>query len=87
MVCNTNLSLFSQNSECFLDVSANIIDYFTKPFCCYTIIGGFNMEPINSILKDFSDSNSFCNLVKRQAGFKGKGSLTDLILKTRKSFL
>ena len=56
-------------------------DYFRKPFDNYVTIGDFNMEPNNTTLKHFLDSNG---LVKYQTCFKGKGSLIDGFLADRK---
>ena len=42
------------------------------------------MEPTDSALIEFLDSNSFTNLIKRNTCFKGKGSCIDLILTNRK---
>ena len=73
----------SQNSEFFLNSLTNIIDHFTKLFDNY-IIGDFNLEPSNTTLKHFMDSNGLYNLIKGHTCFKGKGSLIDLILTNRK---
>ena len=48
------------------------------------MLGDFNLEPIDSALLGFSDSNSLTNLIKKNACFKGKGSCIDLILTNRK---
>ena len=53
----------SQNSEFFLNSSINIIDHFTKLFDNYIIIGDFNLEPSNTTLKHFLDSNGLYNLI------------------------
>ena len=55
--------------------------YFRKLFDNYVTIGDFNMEPNNTTLKHFLDSNG---LVKYQTCFKGKGSLIDGFLADRK---
>ena len=74
----------SQNSEFFLNSLTSIIDHFTKLFDNYIIIGDFNLEPSDTTLKHFLDSNGLHNLIKEHTCFKGKGSLTDLILTNRK---
>ena len=55
-----------------------------KLFDNYIIIGDFNLEPSNTTLKHFPDSNGLYNLIKGHTCFKGKGSLIDLILTNRK---
>ena len=74
----------SQNSEFFLNSLTSTIYHFTKLFDNYVIIGDFNLEPSNTTLKPFLDSNWLHYLVKGHTGFKGKGSLIDLILTNRK---
>lgn len=80
------LRLCSQKSECFLSVSTNIY-YFTKLSNCCTVIGVFNMEPSNTILKHFLDSSGLYYLVKRKASIKYKGSSIDRIQTDRNYFL
>ena len=55
-----------------------------KLFDNYIITGYFNLDPSNTTLKHFVDSNGLNNLIKGHACFKGKGSLIDLILTNRK---
>ena len=74
----------SQNREFLLNSLANIIDHFTKRFDNYIIIGDFNLEPSNTTLKYFLDSNGLHYLIKGHTCFQGKGSLIDLILTNRK---
>ena len=52
------------------------------------ILGDFNMQPTNQILKAFLEDNSFVNLIKSNTCFKSKpGSCIDLILTNKsKSF-
>ena len=73
----------SKNSEFFLNSLTSIIDHFAKLFDNYIIIGNFNLEPSNTALKNFLDSNGLYNLIKEHL-IKGKGSLIDLILTNRK---
>ena len=74
----------SQNSEYFLNSLTSIIDRFTNFFDNCIIIGDFNLEPSDTTLKHFLDSNGLHNLIKGHTCFKGKGSLIDLILTNRK---
>ena len=57
-----------QNSEFFVNVLTNI-DHFRNPFDNHIIMGDFNMEPNQTILKQFLDSNILNNLDKGQTWF------------------
>ena len=61
-----------------------VFNKFTKLFDNYIINDDFNFEPSNTTLKGFLDSNMLYNLIKGYTCFKGKSSLTDLILTNRK---
>ena len=74
----------SQNSEYFLNSLTKIIDYFANTYDNHLILGDFNLEPTDSALMGFLDSNSLTNLIKTNTCFKGKGSCIDLILTNRK---
>ena len=74
----------SQNSEYFLNSLTKIIDYFANIYDNHLILGDFNLEPTDSALMGFLDSNSLTNLIKTNTCFKGKGSCIDLILTNRK---
>ena len=73
----------SQNNKYFLNSLTKIIDYFTNTYDNHLIIGDFNLEPTDSALMGFLDSNSLTNLIKANTCFKGKGSCIDLILTNR----
>ena len=73
-----------QNSEYFLNSLTKIIDYFASTYDNHLILGDFNLEPTDSALMGFFDSNSLTNLIKTNACFKGKGYCIDLILTNRK---
>ena len=73
-----------QNSEYFLNSLTKITDYFASTYDNHLILGDFNLEPTDSALMGFFDSNSLTNLIKTNACFKGKGSYIDLILTNRK---
>ena len=74
----------SQNSEYFLNSLTKIIDYFANTYDNYLIMGDFNLEPSDSALMGFLNSNNLTNLIKTNTCFKGKGSCIDLILTNRK---
>ena len=46
----------------------------------HLIMGGFNLEPNDSCMKSFLNSNTFTNLIKTNTCFKGAGWCIDLIL-------
>ena len=75
----------SRNSEYFLNSLTKIIDYFANTYDNHLILGDFNLEPTDSALMEFLDSNSLTNLIKTNTCFKGKDSCIDLILTNRKS--
>ena len=74
----------SQNSEYFLNSLTKNINYFANTYDNHLILGDFNLEPTDSALMGFLDSNSLTNLIKTNTCFKGKGSCIDLILTNRK---
>ena len=74
----------SQDSGFFIHSLTEIIDHFATKYDNHLIIGDFNMEPNNRMLKSFLDSNNLTNLIKTNTCFKGKGSSIDLILTNRK---
>ena len=53
-----------QNSEYFLNSLTKIIDYFANSYDNHLILGDFNLEPTDSALMGFLDSNSLTNLIK-----------------------
>ena len=74
----------SQNSEYFLNSLTKIINFFANTYDNHLILGDYNLEPTDSALMGFLDSNSLTNLIKTNTCFKGKGSCIDLILTKRK---
>ena len=73
----------SQNSEYFLKSLTKIIDYFANTDDNHLILCDFNLEPTDSALMGFLDSNSVTNLIKTNTCFKGKGYCIDLVLTNR----
>ena len=61
-----------------------MIDHFATKYDNHLLMGDFNMEPNNLMLKSFLDINNLINLIKDNTCFKGKGSSIDLILTNRK---
>ena len=85
MVCD--ISIYrpsSQNYEFFVNFLTNIIDHFRKPSDNYIIIGDFSLEPSDTTLKHFLDSNHLYNFMKGCSSFKGNCFLIELILTNRK---
>ena len=68
----------------FLEKLSEIIDHFSSIYDNYIVLGDFNMEPSDSILKTFMQSHNLFNLIKSNTCFKGRGSCIDLILANRK---
>ena len=54
----------SQNKQYFLEKVLEIIDHFSSIYDNYIILGDFNMEPSDSILKSFMQSHNLFNLIK-----------------------
>ena len=52
----------SQNKQYFLGKLSEIIDHFYSIYDNYIILGDFNMEPSDSILKTFMQSHNLFNL-------------------------
>ena len=74
----------SQNKQYFLENLSEIIDHFSSIYDNYIILGDFNMEPSDSMLKTFMSSHNLFNSIKSNTCFKGRGSCIDLILTNRK---
>ena len=74
----------SQNKQYFLEKLSDIIDHFASIYDNDIILGDFNIEPSDSILKTFMQSPNLFNLIKSNTCFKGRGSCIDLILTNRK---
>ena len=60
----------SQNSKYFLNSLTKIIDYFANTYDNYLIMGDFNLEPSDSALMGFLNSNNLTNLIKTNTCFK-----------------
>ena len=73
----TNISV----QEYFITELTKILDKCRGSYENTVILGDFNMQPTNQILKTFLEDNSFVNLIKSNTCFKSKpGSCIDLIL-------
>ena len=74
----------SQNKQYFLEKLPELIDHFSSTYDNYIILGDFNMEPSDPILKTFMQSRNLLNLIKSNTCFSGRDSCIDLILTSRK---
>ena len=63
-----------------------MIDFFSSSYNNFIVIGDFNSQPTDSIMKDFMEANGLTNLTKSKTCSKGKGSCIDLILTNRKYY-
>ena len=85
------IAIYTPPSQCkdyFITELIKILDKCRGSYENTVILGDFNMEPTNQILKTFFEDNSFVNLIKSNTCFKSKpGSCIDLILTNKpKSF-
>ena len=74
----------SFSKQYLLEMLSEIIDHFSSIYDNYIILGDFNMEPSDSILKTFMQSHNLFNLIKSNTCFKGRGSCIYLILTNQK---
>ena len=84
-------AIYTPPSQCknyFITELTKILDKCRGSYENTVILGDFNMQPTNQILKTFLEDNSFVNLIKSNTCFKSKpGSCIDLILTNKpKSF-
>ena len=84
MACDINLSTSFTKQWIFSKLLNKYHRSFYEKFWQLYIIVDFNLEPSNTTLKHFLDSNGLHNSTKGHNCFKGKDSLIDLILTNRK---
>ena len=80
LICRPPLESLS----CFLDSLTNMIYVFSSSHDNFIVMGDFNNQPTDSIMKDFMEANRFISLIKSNTCFKRKGSCIDLILTNKK---
>ena len=73
----------SQNKQYFLEKLSEILYHFSSIYDNYIILGDFNMEPRDSILKAFTQSHNLFNLIKSSTCCKESDPCVDLILTNR----
>ena len=60
----------SQNKQYFLEKLSELIDHFFSIYDNYIILGDFNIEPSDSILKTFMQSHNLFDLIRSKTCFK-----------------
>ena len=85
------IAMYTPLSQCknyFVTELSKILHKCRGSYENTVILGDFNMQPTNQILKTFLKDNSFVKLIKSNTCFKSKsGSCIDLILTNKpKSF-
>ena len=73
-----------QSNNYFLNTLNDLLDFYSDIYDNKVVFGDFNLEPTNTVMINFMDSQNFINLIKNNTCFKGVGSCIDLILKIRK---
>ena len=63
-----------KSMSCFLDSLTNMIDFFLSSYDNFIVMGGFNCQPTDGIMKEFMEAIGYVNLIKSDTCFKGKGS-------------
>ena len=78
------IAIYTPPSQCknyFITELTKMLDKCRGSYENTAILGDFNMQPTNQILKPFLEDNTFVNLIKSNTRFKSKpGSCIDLIL-------
>ena len=71
--------------EQFLSTLSAGLDFYSRSYDNFMVVGDFNLEPENELLKNFMNANDLYNLVKEKTCFKSEnGTCIDLILTNRK---
>ena len=69
----------------FLECLTTLLDYYTRTYNSYVIIGDMNLEPHKEPMKQFIENNNLYNLINKPTCFKStNGSCIDLILTNKK---
>ena len=63
-----------ESSKYFLDTLNDLLDFYSGTYDNKMAFGDFNLEPTNSVMINFMDSQNFTNLIKNNTCFKGVGS-------------
>ena len=60
----------------------NLVEFYSTWYLKVIILGDFNIEAENKIMKDFLQEHTFYNMMKQNASFKGDGGLCTYLLIT-----
>ena len=74
----------SQNSQYFLKILADLLDFYSMQYDNKVVLGDFNLKPNKPITLVFLNDYDFKNLIKRNTCLTGDGYCIDLILTNRK---
>ena len=82
---NPTLHKTKEKIEQFLSSLSDGLDFYSRLYDNFMVVGDFNLEPDNESIKKFMNAHDFYNLVKYKTCFKSKaGTCIDLILTNRK---
>ena len=73
-----------QSNNYFLNILNDLLDFYSGIYDNKVVFVNFNLEPTNSVMINFMDSQNFINLIKNNTRFKGVDFCIDLILTKRK---
>ena len=68
----------------FLEFLASITDIFSSAYDNFIIMGDFNAQPLDIVMKNFTRVNGLINIIEENTCFKGQSSCIDLILTSRR---
>ena len=75
-----------KHGKVFLDNLSTLIDFYLKKYENYIIIGDMNLEPSDTVMKEFIENYELYNLILKPTCFKSsRGTCIDLILTNKKS--
>ena len=82
---NPTIYKTKEKIELFLSTLSSGLDFYSRIYDNFMVVGDFNLEPDNESLKNFMNANDLYNLVKEKTCFKSiDGTCIDLILTNRK---
>ena len=68
----------------FLESLTSIIDFFSSAYDNFIIMGDFNAQPLDTVMKNFIRVNDLISIIEENTCFKGQSSCIDLILTNRR---
>ena len=63
----------SQENKYFLWYLANLLEFYSTRYEKVIVLGDFNIEAENKVMKDFLQEHTFYNMMKQNTCFKGDG--------------